>query len=122
MIDDELRDLRRELARVERGRGHWYPDALRERAAAWARARREVGATWREISAAVGLPAETLRRWTSTTARDASPVLVPIEIVGEREGEDHAAEQRDVRIITPGGLRIEGLTIADAIAIVRVLG
>lgn len=122
MIDDELRDLRRELARVERGRGQWYADALRERAGAWARTQREVGATWREISAAVGLPAETLRRWTATTARDASPVLVPIEIVGEHEAEDHAAEERDVRIVTPGGLRIEGLTTADAIAIVRVLG
>ena len=122
MIDDELRDFRRELARVERGRGHWYPDALRERAAAWARGRRDVGATWREISAAVGLPAETLRRWTSTTARDASPALVPIEIVSEPEAENRGTEDRGVRIITPSGHRIEGLTTADAIAIVRVLG
>jgi predicted transcriptional regulator len=122
MIDDELRDLRRELARIERGRGLWYPDALRERAAAWARARREVGATWREISATVGLPAETLRRWTSAAARDARPALVPIEIVREPEAEDHGVADRDVRIMTPGGLRIEGLTTADAIAIVRVLG
>jgi hypothetical protein len=122
MIDDEIRDLRRELARIERGRGLWYPDALRERAAAWARAQRDVGATWREISAAVGLPAETLRRWTSVTARDTSAVLVPIEIVGERKVEADGADDRDVRIVTPGGLRIEGLTTADVIAIVRVLG
>ena len=100
MIDDELRDFRRELARVERGRGQWYPDAVRERVTAWARQWRAVGATWRELSAAVGLPAETLRRWTSTTVRDTSPVLVPIEIVSEPEAENTGAEDRDVRIIT----------------------
>jgi hypothetical protein len=120
MIDDELRDLRRELARVERGQ--WYPDALRERAAAWARAQRDVGGTWREISTAVGLSAETLRRWVATTMRDASLALVPIEIVGEPEGQNQRFEGRGVRIITPSGHRIEGLSIADAIAIVRVLG
>ena len=120
MIDDNLRDFRRELARVERGQ--WYPDALRERAAAWARAQRDVGATWQKISTAIGLPAETLRRWTATTTRDASLALVPIEIVGEPDGENHYSEARDLRIITPGGHRIEGLSIADAIAIARVLG
>ena len=47
-------------------------------------------------------------------------MLVPIEIVGESEAD--GADDRDVRIVTPGGLRIEGLTTAGAIAIVRVLG
>ena len=121
-MDDELRDFRRELARVDGGRGRWYPDALRERAARWARRRRAVGATWRELSAAIGLPAETLRRWTSTTTPAARPALVPIEIVSEAEAENHGADDRGVRIITSGGHRIEGLTTADAIAIVRVLG
>ena len=120
MIDDELRDFRRELARVERGQ--WYPAALRERAASWARAQREVGATWREIAATLDLPAETLRRWTSTTTPAVRPALVPIEIVNEAEAENHGTDDRGVRIITPGGHRIEGLTTADAIAIVRVLG
>jgi hypothetical protein len=122
MIDDELRDFRRELARVERGQ--WYPEALRERVAAWAGGRRAGGATWREIAATIGVPAETLRRWTSTTARTAGPALVPIEVVSEPEAEhEHqGADDRGVRIITPGGHRIEGLTTADAIAIVRVLG
>lgn len=120
MNEDELRHFRRELARVERGQ--WYPDALRERVAAWARARRAVGTTWREISTAVGLPAETVRRWTSSTSRAASPALVPIEVVSDPEIENRGAGERCVRIITPGGHRIEGLTTADAIAIVRVLG
>ena len=121
-MDDELRDFRRELARFERGRGQWYPDALRERVAVWAREQRSVGATWRAISATVGLPTETLRRWTSTTARDASLTLVPIEVVTEPVTENRCADDRGVRIITPSGHRIEGLTTADVIAIVRVLG
>lgn len=105
---------------MERGPGRWYADALRGRIATWTRRRRDGGATWREIAADVGLPAETLRRWTSATARDARPALVPIEIV--RDAEIGGADDRGVRIITPAGHRIEGLTTADAIAIVRVLG
>jgi hypothetical protein len=122
MTDDELQDLRRELARV--ARGQWYPDALRERATAWTRAQRDAGETWGKISAAVGVPAETLRRWKSgqAHAHDASCALVPIEVVLDREVESTCAEDRAVRITTKGGHQIDGLTIADVIAIVRVLG
>jgi hypothetical protein len=121
-MDEELRDLRRELARVERGRGHWYPDAVRDRVAAWVRRRRLAGATWRMLAIETSLPTETLRRWVSrsTPTRDSVTSLVPIEIVGDVEVS--TAEDRGVRLITRAGNRIEGITIADAIAIVRVLG
>jgi hypothetical protein len=115
-MDRELQDLRRELGRIKRGRGVWYPDLLRERIAAWARRRQADGATLRELSRETGVCAESLRRWTAT--KTVAPALVPIEVVTDRTDEQSSR----LRMITVAGHRIEGLTIADTIALVRVLG
>lgn len=115
-MDRELQNLRRELGRIERGRGVWYPDLLRVRIAAWARRRRSDGATLREVSAEIGVSAESLRRWTAEMT--ATPTLVPIEVVDDRTVE----QLNGLRVITVAGHKIEGLTIADTIALVRVLG
>jgi hypothetical protein len=117
-MDHELRTLRRELGRSERGRGIWYPDPLRERIAAWARARRADGATLREIASEVGVCAASLRRWTLATT--SAPALLPIEVVKDPDPIDHPSEH--LRITTAAGHKIEGLTIADTIELARVLG
>lgn len=62
------------------------------------------------------MSAESLRRWTA--AKTVAPALIPIEVVTEPTDE----RSDGLRIITAAGHRIEGLTIADAIAVVRVLG
>lgn len=119
-MDHELRSLHREIARIDRkrGRGRWYSTALRRRIAALTRRRRAGGASWRKISDDVGISVESLRRWASTEISVApAPALVPIEVVAD------TSERADgVRIVTAAGHRIEGLTIADVIAVVRVLG
>ena len=115
-MDRELQDLRRELGRIERGRGVWYPDPLRVRIATWARRRRAEGATLRELSGETGVCAESLRRWMAV--KTAAPMLVPIEIVTDPTDEQPLV----LRITTAAGHRIEGLTIAATIAIARVLG
>lgn len=118
-MERELQDLRRELSRIERGQGVWYPDPLRVRIAAWARRRRADGATLRELAAETGVCAESLRRWTAAKRASATQALVPIEIVDDRIGDERRGE---LRVITAAGHTIEGLTIADTIALVRVLG
>jgi hypothetical protein len=115
-MEHELQNLRRELGRIERGRGVWYPNPLRERIAAWARRRRAEGATLRELADESGVCAESLRRWTAL--KTAAPTLVPIEVVADRTDE----QPRGLRMITAAGHRIEGLTIADTIMLVRGLG
>jgi hypothetical protein len=69
-----------------------------------------------ELSAETGVSAESLRRWTA--AKTATPTLVPIEVVDDRADEQPSG----LRMITVAGHRFEGLTIDDAIALVRVLG
>ncbi|MBN1917457.1 MAG: hypothetical protein JW889_06070 [Verrucomicrobia bacterium] len=118
-MDRELENLRRAVSRVERGRGRRYPTPLRERVIRWAGARREHGARWHQLSSELGISAESLRRWVLLEA-PAAPALVPVEVVGQdREG---SAADRPLRLVTRAGHRIEGLSLADAIELVRVLG
>ena len=117
--DREFERLRRALAHIERGRGRRYPEALRERIARWAGVRRQRGARWRQLSSELGISAESLRRWGALEVPRTS-MLVPVEVVAEAGAE--IAADRPLRLVTRAGHRIEGLSIADAIALVRVLG
>lgn len=117
-MDRELENLRRKLSRIDRGRGRRYPGPLRERVARWAGSRRQHGARWRQLSSELGISAESLRRWAALEVPRA-PALVPVEVVVEA-GNGFAAN-RPLRLITRTGHRLEGLSVADAIEIIRVL-
>lgn len=116
-MDQEFENLRREVARRDRGRGRRYPQSLRDRVARWARGRRQRGAGWLKLAGEIGIAAESLRRWT--TRDESSPAMVPIRVVEEV---DRVDAERRLRLITPAGHRIEALTIAEVIALVRSLG
>lgn len=118
-MDRELTNLRRELSGIERGRGRRYPPALRDRVARWTRTRRGGGASWEEIAAALKIAVETLKRWT-TFGDAAETALVPVEVISDdrRVGDG----DRELRLVTRAGHRIEGLRLVDVIELVRVLG
>lgn len=111
MQEQGLRDLRRELA-AQRGPGVYYPEPLRERAARWARQQLAAGATAAAVATSLGIGRDTLRRWLATPTTTA---LVPVEIIDEPS----AAE---VTVVSPNGFRISGLTVDEAIAVLRRLG
>jgi transposase-like protein len=115
MPDRELRDLRHRLAAVPRGRGRRFPAALRDRILAWTSERRARGDEWRELSRALDIPAQTLQRWaTPRPERERSVALRPVAVSDE-------PLSRTVTVVSPSGLRIEGVTIADAITILQGL-
>lgn len=120
MMDRELIDLRRELARVERGRGRRYPEQLRARVTRWSRGRRQHGASWQAIERELKISAESLRRWTMADAQ-LQAALVPVEVVADADDDASGAGQQ-LRLVTRGGHRIEGLSLADVVELVRVLG
>jgi hypothetical protein len=113
-VDRELRELRDRLAAVPRGRGRRFPAPLRARAGAWVTARRARGAEWRALSCALGVPAETLRQWTAAEPPARAVALRAVTVIEE-------SPRRAVTVVAPSGLRIEGITLADAIAILRGL-
>ena len=118
-MDRELTNLRRELTHIERGRGRRYPALLRDRIARWTCARRGDGASWRDIAAELEIAVETIKRWTAI-GDAAETELVPVEVVTDmpRVGDG----DREFRLVTRTGHRIEGLRLGDVIEIVRIVG
>jgi hypothetical protein len=88
-----------------------YPAELRERITAWVIAKRDRGESWTELSAALGMPVQTLMRWTETHGTPAS-AMRPVDVVD-------APPSDTVTIVTSVGLRVEGVPIDTAIAILR---
>jgi hypothetical protein len=113
-MSKEAEKLRRELARVETGRGKRYPAELRQRVVAWASRRHAEGASWETIKAELGQKFDTVRRWCLSTRP--SRALARVRVVSER------AEPRLVSVVSPAGFRIDGVTMADAAVLLRELG
>src|SRR5947207_1416045 len=113
MVDRELRVLQSEIAAVQRRRRRRYPAKLRARISAWVAKRRAAGAWWCDVVRPLGVPAATLKRWAEPTA-SGSVSLRPVDVVD-------APASDTVTLVSPTGLRIEGVAIADAIAILRGL-
>ena len=114
MKNRELRELRRWLDTIPRGRGHRIPRRLRERVTAWVALHRECGAWWSELAAQIGVPAKTLKRWSAPSS--SRPIALRRVEVAEV-----AEPARTITLVAPTGVRIEGVTVADAIAILRGL-
>src|SRR5262252_2473451 len=114
MKEREVRSLRQALSLHQPARGKRYPDELRGRVVGYALSRREEGASWVTIATELGLMFETVRRWSiDPNKRSASRSMKPVEIVpDDREG---------LAIVTPSGVRAEGLTLAHVIAVLRAL-
>lgn len=76
--------------------------------------RRARGDGWCELSREIGIPAGTLKRWT-TPSPEGPFSLRPVDVIADEPS------PRTVTIVAPSGFRIEGVTIADAITILRRL-
>jgi hypothetical protein len=111
MQDRELRDLARAIAAFRRRGDARYPAKLRARITTWVIAQRERGEWWTAISGALDVPSKTLARW--------------VEMQGAGLGEMRAVDVIDappigtVTLVSSSGLRIEGVSIDAAIAILR---
>ena len=108
--------LKRELAVQERGRGKRYDRALRARIVAFAEHRRSEGRSWAAIATELGGRFETIRRWCESRWPQRTALAVrPVEVVGDGGGTTLA-------VVSRSGLRVEGLTLDEAIAILRSVG
>ncbi|HVJ11193.1 MAG TPA: hypothetical protein VNC62_06440 [Burkholderiales bacterium] len=106
--------LRGVLSGLSRGRGKRVPDDLKARVRVYVMARRKQDATFVQIGEELGLPMESVRRWTLTSPKAPAHAAVPVHVVAEPGGR--------VSIVSPSGYRLEGLTLQDAVAVLRALG
>ncbi len=109
--DRELRDLVRAIAALRKSGDARYPTKLRARITAWVAVQRERSEWWTDISTALGMPAQTLVRWTESEG-DVATEMKAVDIID-------APPIGTVTLIAPTGLRIEGVSIDAAIAILR---
>lgn len=118
-MDTAIRRLRAEAQQLARGkvpRAIRYPARFRTAAVKVARAHVDQGGALTDLAAEVGVATPTLQHWLK---RPASPRLRPVTLelatgLGVRE------PARPV-LITPGGVRVEGLEVDALIAVLSAL-
>lgn len=71
MTDPELRELRRRLDSILRGRGRRIPLELRTQVTAWVAKHRKRGESWSELVRKTGISMLSLQRWSASPARRA---------------------------------------------------
>jgi len=103
----EAEKLRREIGGRRTRRGP-LPTAVRERGKAYARGRAAAGATAAEIASELGVAEKTAVRWIRP---DVSAALLRVRVV---DGARPRATETGPIVITPSGLRVEGLDL-DAV-------
>jgi transposase-like protein len=119
MSDRVSLELRRAILATRRGSGPpRYPAALKIRAVSFARRRQGEGDSLRRVALEIGLPIPTLALWMrqERLAEGFRPVKATGEVRSAEEG------PRPLSLVTPAGCRVEGLSLGDVAALLRVLG
>jgi transposase-like protein len=119
MAQREAEKLRREFESVASRQGPCFPADLKERATRWIVEQRASGVTAAELATELGLAAGTVLRWSrgvSARATRSSRALVPVVVVPDSDA------TRTVNVVSPSGFRAEGLSIAEAAALLKALG
>jgi transposase-like protein len=101
------------------------PEAVRCDAIAYAQWRASHGASQASIARDLGVTTTTIRRWlplpADTKAPDPKTAEAKTKLRRVRVAEN-AGERSRVSVTTQSGLRIEGCTFAEIVALVRELG
>lgn len=118
-MNDAIRSLRSEARQLCRGKAPKairYPVAFREAVAALTRTQLDHGAPMNRVAGAVGLPARSRARWLQQSA----PLgLRPVTV--RPDPAPAAAPGAGLVLLTPQGLRVEGLDRDTLIAVLRAL-
>jgi hypothetical protein len=108
------REAMRSLGR--RGLRERVPDAVRREVMGYVEEARRAGRPWSEITATLRLSKSVLTRWRQR-AGSPEPALRRVRVVPPV-----APSPRAVAVLTAAGHRVEGLSLAEAVALVRALG
>jgi transposase-like protein len=119
-MDKEIRRLRAEAERLAQGKSRSqvrYSPAFRRTAVALARMRVQQGSSVARLAQAVGVSMPTLTKWLRPTA---VPGLRPVAVTSAPPPERCAAAS--AVLITPKGVRVEGLDRDTLVAVLQALG
>ena len=103
----------------KRGRTTRIPDDVRAMVVRYARQQRRRGVPWRTIASGLGLSASAMQRWAKRHQRPRArraTAMVPVQVREERP------EERGLAVVTPSGVRVEGLSLEAAVHVLQQLG
>ena len=130
-LSEEAKEVRNEVARLRPKRGRKYTRTFRQRVVDWYRRATESGMLASECMHALGLSLVLVEKWRDEERRIAATIvpepviprptattaLVPVAIRG-----DELPFGPMISFSAPGGYRIEGLTLDQAIGLLRLFG
>jgi hypothetical protein len=119
-MDDEIRRLRAEAQRLAQGKSRSqvrYPRAFRRAAVALARMRVRQGGSVARLAQDVGVSVPTLTKWLGPTT---VPMLRPVALTPAPTPEGGVVGS--AVLITPHGVRVEGLDRDTLVAVLHALG
>jgi transposase-like protein len=110
----EADELKQELAKVDRRRGHRYPEQLRDAAVALSHRNKSLGKALGKTAEEIGMSVQTLCYWRAL-ARDRRNKMTRVAIV------DDELRPADALVVECGALRVSGLSLADVAELLRML-
>jgi hypothetical protein len=110
MSQGPSQSLLRSLSAHQPGRGKLYPPDTQARVVEFAQRRRAEGVSWNQIAGELGMRFETVRRWCAR-----APTMRAVEVVAETR------PSGAVSVLSPSGYRLEGLTLEEAVTVLRAL-
>src|SRR5688500_3942804 len=115
-IADEASRLRVEVIRLGTATGRRYSSRnLRQRILRWVERAKRSGMSERDCSERLGIPQRQFHRWRVAEGAP-EQALVPVEVAS-----DESRNEGSIAFVSPNGYRIEGLTIGQAIVLLRAL-
>lgn len=117
MSDREVRRLRKVIQQqqsLQAGTATRYPVEVRRGALAYVQARRGAGDSIKSIARQLGLRPQLLQYWQQKSRTRFRPVTVT-------RGAEVRCEPARVVLVTPSGMRVEGLDVAGVARLLREL-
>ena len=111
-LADEANKLRIEIVRLGAAHGRRYPSGMKELILAWIDRAKQEGMTVADATRKLGVSSKQLSTWRAVIRAEQSKALVPVQVVEPMSSDG-------IAFVSPSGFRIEGLTISQAIELMR---
>jgi hypothetical protein len=115
-LAEEGNRIRLEIVRLGDARARRYPPALQDKILDWVERSKQSGMGERECADMLDVPRKRFATWRAERAAPSSKELVPVEVREERELLPFGPS---IAFVAPSGFRVEGITLAEAMALLR---
>lgn len=113
-VTDEANQLRINIVRLGKAHGRRYPPGMKQLILAFVERAKDAGMSVSDCCRRLGLSAKQLSMWRGELRAAEPKALVPVRVVDE-------APWSTLSVVAPNGYRIEGLSTAQAIEVMREL-